>query len=90
MPHTGNTADYLTVAEMDRHIEWALTEARRTRRAVFIQLGLYAETAQLYAPRLEQVFAGLGDRRGELVLETVSRSARSARSALAGEPPGPR
>jgi hypothetical protein len=89
MPHTGNTADYLTVAEMNRHIEWALTEAKRARRPVFIQLGLHAETAQLYAPRLEQVFADLGDRRGELVLETVSRSARSAR-ALAGEPPGPR
>jgi hypothetical protein len=86
MPDTGAMADYLTVPEIQGHVERAAASlASAGKRPVFVHLGFHAETAEEFAPRLSQALSVLRARNTPMVFETLSRSADAARRALEAE-----
>ncbi|HKE17002.1 MAG TPA: hypothetical protein VKB80_19145 [Kofleriaceae bacterium] len=83
MPDTGAMADYLTVPEIQAHVERAVAAVRAAPgRPVFVHLGFHAETADDFAPRVSQALSVLRARKTPMVFETMSRSAELARRAL--------
>jgi hypothetical protein len=83
MPDTGAMADYLTVPEIQAHVERAVAAMRAAPdRPVFVHLGFHAETADDYATRLSQALSTLRARNTPMVFETLSRSAELARRSL--------
>ncbi|HYU17018.1 MAG TPA: hypothetical protein VEL05_13125 [Candidatus Acidoferrum sp.] len=83
MPDTGAMADYLTVLEIQEHVERAAASlAKAGDRPVFVHLGFHAETADEFAPRLSQALSVLRARNTPMRFETLSRSADAARRAL--------
>jgi hypothetical protein len=88
MPDTGAMADYLTVIEMEKHVERAAAAVRAApQRPVFVHLGFHAETADDFAPRLSEALSRLRARDTPMVFETLSRSAEAARRALEAKGP---
>jgi hypothetical protein len=86
MPDTGAMADYLSVLEIQQHVERAAATLKSTPgRPVFVHLGLHAETADEFAPRLSQALSVLRARKTPMVFETLSRSAEAARRTLESE-----
>jgi hypothetical protein len=86
MPDTGAMSDYLSVLEIQQHVERAAAALEsRPGRPVFVHLGMHAETADEFAPRLSQALSVLRARKTPMVFETLSRSAEAARGALESE-----
>jgi hypothetical protein len=87
VPDTGALADYLTVLEIEQHVERAAAALRAAPgRPVFVHLGFHAETADEFAPRLSEALSRLRAKKTPMVFETVSRTAELAQRAL--EPKG--
>ncbi len=82
MPDTGAAADYLSVVEIQQHVERAATAMVAAGRPVFVHIVLHAETADEFAPRLSQALSMLRARSTPMVFETLSRSADVARRTL--------
>jgi hypothetical protein len=83
MPDTGGMADYLTVLEIEQHVERAAAALKAAPdRPVFVHLGLHAETADEFGPRLSQALSVLRAKNTPMVFETLSRSAELARRSL--------
>lgn len=85
MPDTGAAADYLSVVEIQQHIERAATATVAAGKPVFVHVVMHAETADDYAPRLGQALSVLRARSTPMVFETLSVSAELARRALEGQ-----
>jgi hypothetical protein len=85
MPDTGAAADYLSVVEIQQHVERAATATVAAGKPVFVHMVLHAETADEYAPRLGQALSVLRARSTPMVFETLSDSAEVARRALEGQ-----
>ncbi len=85
MPDTGGAADYLSVVEIQQHVERAATATVAAGKPVFVHIVLHAETADDYAARLGQALSVLRARSTPMVFETLSSSAEVARRALEGQ-----
>lgn len=82
MPDSGAAADYLSVVEIQQHVERAATAVVAAGKPGFVHIVLHAETADEFAPRLGQALSVLRARSTPMVFETLSRSAEVARRAL--------
>ncbi|MBI5369264.1 MAG: hypothetical protein HZA54_19665 [Planctomycetes bacterium] len=82
MPDTGALADYVTPAEMTRHLEEALARCERERKQdLFVHIGFHQETAGRYAARVTEALRAVRAQAPKcLVIETLEAAAPAARA----------
>lgn len=87
IPVSGAMADYVTAAEMLGHLQWAAAEVGRApARAIVVQLGVHAENADEFAPRLGEVLARLRADGVPQRFVTLSQAADAVRGQLEDDP----
>jgi hypothetical protein len=77
VPDSGAMADHTSSQEMEDHVRWAASQARRP---IFVHLGLTAETADDYAALLSRALGNLRRQKVPVQYVTVGGAAELARA----------